>query len=93
MPNDILCDDTGDLAFENGDFVVGESTNQQIQDILMAAPGHYRQYPTIGGNIMTMLNGDWSQETARGIQMALEADGLNINGVSFKDGVLNIDRE
>ena len=90
MVKDILFDVDGDLAFSNGDLVVGESTNQHKQDILMAAPGHYRQSPLIGADISQYLN---DAIDLGAIKNAMRADSMVDVKVKLTNGILTIDGE
>ena len=53
---DFLEDEDGDLIIENGDFKIGDATLQHVKDILVAAPGHYKQSPAIGADIQQIIN-------------------------------------
>jgi len=90
---DILLDDELDLRIEDGDFVVGNSTQQEIECLLRAAPGHYKQNPLLGANITQDLNGPMNGETRRRIRVALLADGFKIKDISTVNGVISIDAE
>lgn len=83
MPTDFLYDDDGDIAFANGDFVIDESTAQHIEDIMMAAPGHYRQWPLIGGSLFTINKGSFTAERERALKVALQYDGLKVAKITF----------
>jgi hypothetical protein len=48
---DILLADNLDLLIEGGDFVVGEADEQNVQLILYAATGDFRENPEIGVDI------------------------------------------
>jgi hypothetical protein len=54
---DLLYGSDGDLLIVNGDFVIGESEEQHMEDIILAAPGEFRQYPTLGVGISRYLKG------------------------------------
>ena len=53
---DILLADEGELQEENGDFLVGDTSNRYIEYILVAHQGHYKEFPTIGVGIHSFLN-------------------------------------
>jgi len=75
MAKDILTDQ----LFLNGDFNVGYSDEQHIQDVILAAPGHYKQHPLIGVDVLQYVNAPMSPrviaEMERNIQLQLQADG------------------
>lgn len=88
---DILFDDTGDLAWVDGDLVWDHSDDQHIQDILTAVPSYYTLYPLVGANIRTMINGSAPGDLFGEIRSQLIADGYEVNKVDYIDGALNID--
>lgn len=90
---DILFDDTGDLAWVDGDLVWDESDEQHIQDILTASPGAYTLYPLIGCNIRSQVNGKMGNEFVHKVQSQLISDGYHANSVTVAGDQLNIDAE
>ena len=55
--NDFLLDNTGDLLVaSNGDFSIGDSTVQEVQDIIMSYPGWWKQFPLVGCAAPNYLN-------------------------------------
>ena len=57
MATDILIDATGDIACRNGDFVIGDSIAQEVDAIILASPGHYKETPMIGPSIFRHMRG------------------------------------
>ena len=53
---DLVLSTDGDLSFEDGDFVIGESASQSAKLVLIAAPGDFRQFPALGVGLMSFLN-------------------------------------
>jgi hypothetical protein len=85
MRTDLITGEDGDLVFEGGDILVGESDNQHVQSILYAAPGHYRQWPFLGANAKELINGpsavqllSWRAIVAR----HLTSDGYQLDGLT-----------
>lgn len=93
MDNDIdyIENEAGDIIIENGDFKKGNATYQHIKNILQAAPGHYRQFPLIGANIRTMLNGPMNGEIRRQIRIHLISDGYEVKDIKEVNGQIVID--
>lgn len=54
---DIILDENG-LIEANGDFKTGENDNNLISYIVQAAPGDYKEFPTLGVGIDQYLNGN-----------------------------------
>lgn len=85
---------TGDLSFALGDFVVGASDTQHVQDTITAFPGWWKQYPADGVGVSSYVNGSANFQTlARNIQSQLVIDGYKVNPlpiIKFEDKKLNI---
>ena len=93
LVKDILTDDDGDLIIKNGDIVIGESDYQHIQDIIIAAPGDYKQYPLIGANIRMQQNGSIDGDFRKLLRLQLESDGYSVSQIQEINGILNIEAE
>ncbi len=65
--------------FLNGDFNIGFSDEQHIEDILMSAPGHIKNSPLTGVAIVKYINSPLSPATVskleKDIKLQLTADG------------------
>lgn len=80
-----------DLVIIDGSFEKGESNQQSALDILMATPGDYKQYPTVGASLINYLNSSNSlQSINRSIQLALLQDGLTAQSIDVVDGEIII---
>jgi hypothetical protein len=93
LVKDILTDDTGDLVIESGDFKVAESDYHHIRDIMIAAPGHYKQSPLVGANIRMEVNGAIDGNFRRELRLQLQADGFNVKQIKEVNGILDVDAE
>lgn len=94
MAKDFLLDETGDLQIANGDFVIGESTKQEIQLLLTTKKGEWKQNPLVGGNLQQFLKQRDGQTAAlREINIQLKNDGLTVNKVNIEADNLTIDAE
>ena len=84
-----------DLVIQNGDFVITDSDQQHIEDIIQAYIGHYKEFPLAGVGIDLYMNSSGTQlELQRIIRLQLESDGYTINNVIITDeGKLYIDAE
>lgn len=78
---DFLLGEEFDLAIDaDGDFVFGESTLEHQRDLLLAPKGSFRQEPTIGVGLRTMLLDNAANEDIRRIiQEQLELDGMHVS--------------
>lgn len=93
--SDILVNKEGDLEIQNGDFVTGDPQQQDIQHILLAEKGQFRQFPTLGVGVRKRLNGPFSvEELRRDVRINLESDGFKVNKVDTdEDGNIQVDAE
>jgi hypothetical protein len=80
---DILYNEEGTFKIVNGDFAIGESDAQHIQDILEFNPGDLKEYPTVGVGVHRQLKGNPGQEFWKKVQKNLEADGYDMNDVEI----------
>jgi hypothetical protein len=89
---DILLDNTGDLAMQNGDFVLGFSDNTHQEHILIAAKGEFKEFPELGVGLNKMLSDDDYTSFLIEAKKNLEYDGMKINNIKFEEnGNLNVD--
>lgn len=80
LVKDILIND--DIAFKNGDLVVGDSDAQHIEHILTAKPGHFYQFPTLGVGIVDEIKASVNKQALRQrIKQNLESDNYRINKI------------
>jgi hypothetical protein len=79
VAQDFLLDANYDLLITNGDFVIGASDNQNIQDIIQSYVGWWKQYPLVGVGIQSFINSNGQdQALARSIQIQLQSDGFTV---------------
>ena len=76
MANDILLDEGGDVRIDNGDFVVGESLDQEVQIILELAQGELKEDPLLGADLFRMINSNATEaELKQRVKVHLARDG------------------
>ena len=93
---DILNDETGDLAFAEGDFSTGESDAQHVEHLLMASKGSLRQYPEMGVGLANFLKKQSTQSSdmRREIEVNLKADGYRVLNLGIDaSGEFKVDYE
>ena len=92
MPLDYLSDENGDLLFQDGDLVVGESTLQHQEDLLMTGKGEWREDPTIGVGLLDWLDDDALGDLPSVIGEEFERDGMSVKNVTVTEsGKLSTD--
>lgn len=76
MGKDILLGDDGDLLIENGDFVIGDSIDQEVQAILELAQGELKEDPVLGVDLFRMIHSNATEaELKQRVKLHLERDG------------------
>lgn len=82
MANDFLLDNEDDLLIEDGDFVIGESTMQDVGIILKAVPGEIKNDPILGAALFAKVKSGASQlEIEAIVKKHLKRDGKDYNTV------------
>lgn len=82
ISNDLQLDAFGDLVIRDGDFVVSPCNNQNVLDIVVSAPGWWREYPTCGVAIENYQSGSGQQQQLESnIRLQLIADGFQVISV------------
>jgi len=91
--NDILLDDNLDLVIKNGDFVIGPSTYQNQQILLLSEKGTIREWPKAGVGIQSFLLGEDPGQLFREIRQQFEQDGMKVRSLRIDpvDGKIKID--
>lgn len=86
----------GDLDFTAGDIEMVEPTGQHQRDILIAAPGDYKESPTVGVDSVRQLLDVDPADYLRRIRKQFTADGMSVASLSYNpnaDPPLTIDAE
>ncbi len=86
---DILLDANFDLSIKDGDFEIGESTAQNIEQILWASPGEFPD-PKIGVQIIRYINASQAEkdrlERELNVQLR-DLEGMKINSIDTSQGI------
>jgi hypothetical protein len=94
MANDILLNETNDLQIANGDFVVGESNQQDIDLLLTTKKGEWKESPLVGANLQEYLKQREGLSGAlKEVRQQLQQDGFRIKTAKIEGNNLNIDAE
>lgn len=88
----ILIDpETGDMQVTAGRLVVGDTTAQTAECVLQAMRGEFKEHPLIGAETMKMLGGIYNPIWKSDAKDMLQACGLSVERVEFKDGLITIE--
>jgi hypothetical protein len=71
----------GDLNITNGDFTIGDTTYQEVADIINYFPGELKQFPSVGVGALSYQRGFVGGLNGI-IQKQLINDGLVIDNLS-----------
>ena len=83
---DVLYNDDGTFQEKDGDFVFGNAEGALIKDILLAVPGHYKEFPTLGANVHQYINTRANiQVISRNLTVALSADVFKEPDIDLSD--------
>ena len=80
---DILLNDNNDISIVSGDFQIGESEQQEIESILVAFKGEFKNTPLVGAEMSRMLKArSTRQGITREVNQQLKYDGFE--NIDFK---------
>lgn len=94
MRKDFLTDDNNDLLIQNGDFVIGESDQQHVMDILDSQKGEFKEFPLAGfGAINYIKRTITESEFKRDLKLQLSYDGYSNATIDTSKGIENLNIE
>lgn len=88
---DILLNTDLDLQFSNGDLVIGESTKQHQELLMLSKKGDWKENPTIGIGAPGFLKDEDYDGLLAEIKKEFERDGMVVRSVSYDNEKLNVD--
>ncbi|MDM1557052.1 hypothetical protein HX126_21080 [Chryseobacterium indologenes] len=83
MPFDIILDENFDVKIEDGDFVVGESTYQNQNLLILADKGQFKMDPTVGVGVRRFLESNKKDDLAREIRQEFMKDGMIVKSLTI----------
>lgn len=87
---DILLNTDNDLQIANGDFVAGESLNQQVGLLLLLNKGELKQHPLTGVGIYDLINTESAIDIKKAVREQLKDDGLKLRALELTNNKLYI---
>ncbi|MBU7577074.1 MAG: hypothetical protein KAF40_03340 [Flavihumibacter sp.] len=88
---DILLDEDFDLLIQNGDLVIGPSSEQHQQLLLLSNKGDWRQFPMVGVGIREYLKDEDENSMVGEIKEQFEMDGMQVKDIRIANGQIGID--
>ena len=94
MRTDIAYSENGDIDLSERDILYTESTGQHQRDILLAAPGDYKENPETGVDSALYLGDSDPADYLRAVRRQMERDGMKVRDVSLaRTGELILDAD
>ena len=82
---DYLLTPEGDLAIENGDFVIGESQTQEVGGVLQMNQGELKEDPILGATLIKLMKANAPKRKIQQIaRLHLERDHKNYEEIKDK---------
>ncbi|WP_044213466.1 hypothetical protein [Flammeovirga sp. OC4] len=92
MGHDILLDEDGDLLIVNGDFVIGESDEQNVRLNIESNKGDWKEFPTAGFGIENYINSVQNKtKFSSDLAKALDEDGYQLEDLNLDQGIENFE--
>ena len=90
MITDVIYNKTAPI--KQGDWILEESEQTHIEDILITNKGEYRQHPLVGVGALNFLNSTLDKDTIRKrVSVQLEYDNFKVDDISLlRDGSIRI---
>lgn len=79
------------MLIKNGDFVMGDATQQHQRRLLMAQKGEYKQHPLVGVGLRNFIDDESPDNLKREIRMQFVRDGMAVKVLQVTPSGLNID--
>ncbi|MFL0134697.1 hypothetical protein, partial [Tenacibaculum maritimum] len=74
---DFLLDEDGDLKIENGDFVIGNCDQQDVEILIVSHKGAFKEFPLVGFGAINYIKREVSKvEFKRDLKVQLEYIGF-----------------
>jgi len=91
---DFLLDENYDLATSNGDFVCGNSDQQNQVLLLTSLPGDWKESPNIGVDVESYINTEDISGLLTQVKKQFENDGMTVIGLpKIENGKIKVNAE
>lgn len=87
---DFQLDNNHDLKITNGDFVIADSTDQNVELIFRITPGELKEHLETGVAIDRAINGNVDRFLDRTIRVQMAADGYAIDKLAINEKGISI---
>ena len=81
----VLIDNALFIDTNKGDFIIGDSDAQHVQDIINAYSGWWKEFPTLGVGIKKFLGAPGGvQVLKRSVKIHLRSDGYRVDTIAVQ---------
>jgi hypothetical protein len=87
---DFQLDNNHDLKIDSGDFVINDSTDQNVELIFRITPGELKEHLETGVAIDRAINGNIDRFLDRTIRVQMAADGYAIEKLAINEKGISI---
>ena len=82
---DILLDTNNDLLIVNNDFVIGESSGQHQELLLITEKGQIKEKPEATVGVIDYINDDEIEDMKFEIRKKFEDDGMDFKKINYNE--------
>jgi hypothetical protein len=82
---DILLDTNNDLLIVDNDFVIGESSGQHQELLLIIEKGQIKEKPDATVGVVDYINDNEIEDMKFEIRKKFEADGMDFKGIDYNE--------
>ena len=84
---DLQLDENGDLLIVDGDFVIGDSKQQDVETLITANKGEFKEFPLVGFGAINYIKSNVSEvEFKRDLKVQLEYIGFENPTIDLSEG-------
>jgi len=88
--NDIILDTDNDILIKNGDLVIGDSKEQEVNLLLLTQAGDWKHDPLAGVGLLELINEELSEyEMKQVLKKGLAYDNKKL--INYSKGILTIE--
>ncbi len=91
MKGILLNTDTGDLQVKNKRLQLGDNEAQVTEHVLRAYPGEFKEVPTLGAHVESMLGGNTDPFWPGTTREMLLSQHVNVQRVTITDSAITVE--
>ncbi len=84
--------ETGDMLLDNGEAVIGDTSSQTMEAVLLSMRGEWKEFPLLGGEAPTVLGGNVDVMWRGRLKKMLESCGVKVSKIEVNtDNTITIE--